>query len=180
MDCYHLNGIARQKSSADLDFTVKEGNFNGGTLQALSGGMKTNTKIIGLMTGIASLAALPLMARPAIAIQIGVPAPPPPTVIVQAPVPAVAVTVGVPDTYVWDGTEYVGMVGDQYYYLGPGNVWIVCNPVRLARFHAWVKIHPDWRVHATVNMKYRLDAQGHAHPRTDAATPDKKDHNHGH
>ena len=133
------------------------------------------------MTGIASLAALPSMARPLLTIQVGVPVPPPPTVIVQAPPPpAVTVEIGVPDSYVWDGSEYVGMVGGQYYYLGPGNLWIVCNPVRLARFHAWVKIHPDWRVHATVNVKYRLDARGHEHPRPDAAAPDKGGRDNGH
>jgi hypothetical protein len=28
------------------------------------------------------------------------------------------VTVGMPDSYAWDGVEYVGVVGDQYMYLG--------------------------------------------------------------
>ncbi|HUB87292.1 MAG TPA: hypothetical protein VMB22_05325 [Verrucomicrobiae bacterium] len=119
--------------------------------------MKRNTKIIAVVAGIASLAALTLVAGPVVIIR--APLPPPP-VVISPPV----VTIGVPDDYVWDGYEYVGVVGDQYYYLGPGNVWIVCNPVRLARFQDWVKIHPDWRTHATVNVRFRLDAKGHEHP----------------
>src|SRR5579863_3586152 len=39
---------------------------------------------------------------------------PPPPVVEVAPVM-------IPDSYMWDGYEYVGLVGDQYYYLGPGN-----------------------------------------------------------
>lgn len=94
-------------------------------------------------------------------------------VAVYAPAPAVAVDVGVPDDYVWDGYEYVGVIGAQYYYLGPGNVWIVCDPVRVARFHDYVGIHPDWRVHATVNINYRNDSHGHYQPRHNR--PEKKD-----
>jgi hypothetical protein len=145
-------------------FTVKEGNFNGGTLQALSEGMK-NTKIIVIAMGIAGLAALPLMARPFITIQVGPPPPPPPPpVVVNIPPPAVTVTVGVPDYYVWDGYEYVGVVGSQYYYLGLGHVWLPIDPVRLARWNHWEKGHANWRVHATSNVRYRTDAQGHNHP----------------
>jgi hypothetical protein len=33
-------------------------------------------------------------------------------------VPQAVVTVGMPDSYAWDGVEYVGVVGDQYMYLG--------------------------------------------------------------
>jgi len=88
--------------------------------------------------------------------------PPPPTIVISPP--AVTVTVGVPDTYVWDGTEYVGMIGDQYYYLGPGNAWIVCDPVHLDRFHGYMRVHPDWRAHATANVHYRNDAHGHYQP----------------
>ena len=51
----------------------------------------------------------------------------------------------VPDSYAWDGYEYVGLVGDQYYYLGPGNVWLFCEPFRLERFHGWERGHADWR-----------------------------------
>jgi hypothetical protein len=94
-------------------------------------------------------------------------------VVVQAP-PAVTVApappvepVMVPEDYVWDGYEYVGLVGNQYYYLGPGNIWLVCEPFRLARFRGWQKGHPDWRAHAVRNMQFRRDASGHEHPRRD-------------
>ncbi len=126
------------------------------------------------MMGITSLAALPLMARPVgFGVQVQFVAPPPPVVTVQVPAPAVTVQIGVPDTYVWDGSEYVGVVGDQYYYLGPNNVWIACDPVRVAHFHDWEHAHRDWRTHATANVKYRLDAKGHDHPWHD-------DHGHDH
>jgi len=67
-----------------------------------------------------------------------------PPVVDVAP-PVAEVTVGVPDAYVWDGVEYVGFVGGQYMYLGPGGAWLVCGPVRLERFHGWERGHPDWR-----------------------------------
>lgn len=90
-----------------------------------------------------------------------------PAPVVVAPAPAVEVTVGVPDDYVWDGYEYVGVVGDQYYYLGPGNVWLVADPFRLDRFHGWERGHADWRAHAIRNDRYRADRSGHVHPRND-------------
>jgi hypothetical protein len=83
--------------------------------------------------------------------------------VVVAP-PPVEVAI-VPDDYYWDGYEYVGIVGDQYYYLGPGNVWLVCDPIRLGHFHAWIGVHPDWRGHAMRNDRYRNDSHGHFHPR---------------
>lgn len=111
------------------------------------------------------------MAGPAVSVGVGVgvPAPPPPVIVAPAPVvvapaPAVTVEVGVPDFYVWDGVEFVGVVGSTYYYLGPGDVWIACDGPRLARFHEWERTHADWRAHATVNVKYRNDAHGHAEP----------------
>ncbi len=64
--------------------------------------------------------------------------------------PTVEVGVGVavvPETYVWDGFEYVGVVGGGYVYLGPGGVWLACEPWRLERFHGWERGHPDWRGH---------------------------------
>jgi hypothetical protein len=142
---------------------VKEGGFNDGTLQAPIAGMKTTNKII-IGMGIAGFAALPAMGGVGVRIQVGVPLPPPPAIVVQTPPPAVTVEVGVPDYYVWDGYEYVGVVGGQYFYLGPGNVWIACDPVRLARFHGWERSHVNWRVHATANVRYRTDAHGHDHP----------------
>jgi hypothetical protein len=91
-------------------------------------------------------------------------------VVTVAPVvvtgPSVAVEpVMVPESYTWDGVEYVGLVGDQYYYLGPGNVWLVAGPDRLAFFHGWERGHPDWRNHATRNDRFRRDARGHEQPR---------------
>jgi hypothetical protein len=88
-----------------------------------------------------------------------------PTVEV-APV-VVAEPVMVPETYTWDGFEYVGLVGDQYYYLGRGDVWLVAGPDRLERFHGWERGHPDWRGHATRNDRFRKDAHGRAQPRRD-------------
>jgi len=81
---------------------------------------------------------------------------------------APAVVVGpvmVPEAYTWDGVEFVGLVGDQYFYLGPGNVWLAAGPDRLARFHGWERGHADWRSHATRNDRYRKDSQGHVQPR---------------
>jgi len=85
---------------------------------------------------------------------------PPPVVVAPAPEPVM-----IPDDYVWDGYEYVGLVGDQYYYLGPGNVWLICDPVRLDHFHVWIGVHPDWHSHAIRNDHYRTDRHGHYHPR---------------
>ncbi|HUA37720.1 MAG TPA: hypothetical protein VMA35_04885 [Candidatus Sulfopaludibacter sp.] len=87
-------------------------------------------------------------------------------VAVEAPPPpAVTVEVVAPDYYVWDGFEYVGVVGGRYYYLGPRNVWIACEPFRLARFQDWERFHPDWRNHAIRNERYRNDNHGHDHDR---------------
>lgn len=74
------------------------------------------------------------------------------TIVVTAPA---VVASPVPDYYVWDGDEYVGVVGDQYYYLGPGDVWIVMDPPRMHRFEGWERGHGDWRAHATRNTRYR-------------------------
>jgi hypothetical protein len=92
------------------------------------------------------------------------PPPPPPVQVAPIPAPGVTVTVGVPDSYVWDGYEYVGVIGNQYYYLGPGNVWMVMPKDRYVRFHTWQGNHQDWRTHAIRNDLYRRDAQGHDHP----------------
>jgi len=132
--------------------------------------MKTK---IAIAIGVTTLFTLPIMARPSVIVRVGIGAPPPPAVIVQAPAPAVivqtppspvTVEVGVPDYYVWDGVEFVGVIGTDYYYLGSGNVWLICDPDRLARFHDWERGHADWRTHATVNMNFRMDANGHNHP----------------
>lgn len=86
-------------------------------------------------------------------------------VAVAAPEPVVEAPVMVPDYYVWDGFEYVGLVGNQYYYLGPGRVWVVCEPFRLERFHGWERYHADWRTHAIHNEHFRNDRNGHYQPR---------------
>ena len=70
---------------------------------------------------------------------------------VQLP-PIVEVTPGltpmveayVPNSYVWDGYEYVGLCGGQYMYYNAG-AWLVCDPVMLGRFHGWERYHPMWR-----------------------------------
>ena len=77
----------------------------------------------------------------------------PPTVYV-APPPVVEAPVMIPDDYVWDGYEYVGLVGGQYFYLGPGNFWLACEPFRLQRFHGWEGGHADWRAHAVRNERF--------------------------
>jgi hypothetical protein len=91
----------------------------------------------------------------------------PQPMVVVAPPPVEVAPVMVPDNYVWDGYEYVGLVGDQYYYLGPGNVWLFCEPFRLDRFHGWERGHADWRDHAIRNDRYRTDRNGHVQPRHD-------------
>jgi hypothetical protein len=165
-----------KKGVAASAFRPKIANFPSGTFQAHRLAMKTTTKKIALTcaTGILSLAALTTIAGPPVIV---VTPPPPPIVVAPPPVappavvvspapitPGVAVTVGVPESYTWDGTEYVGVIGDQYYYLGPNHGWLPLGADRLARFHTWERDHHDWRDHATVNEKYRLDAQGHEHP----------------
>jgi hypothetical protein len=94
---------------------------------------------------------------------------PAPVVVAPAPPPE---PVYVPDSYVWDGYEYVGLVGDDYFYLGPGNFWIRCEPFRLERFHGWERYHHDWRVHAIRNDRYRSDRYGHYQARR--AVPERR------
>jgi hypothetical protein len=124
--------------------------------------MKTK-RLILVVLGISTLAAVPSMAG--VGIQINVPAPvvavPAPVVTVQTPG---VVVEAVPDSYVWDGVEFVGVVGSDYFYLGPGDVWLTLDAPRLARFHDWEHGHPDWRTHAVHNDKYRHDAHGHEAP----------------
>jgi len=132
-----------------------------------------NIKIIALATGLASLAGAALISGCVVS--------PYGDVAVAAPAPAVTVAVGVPDDYVWDGYEYVGVIGGQYYYLGPGNVWIVCDPVRVARFHDYIGVHPDWHAHVIINERYRRDAGGHEHPWHENHSQDRNQgHGHNH
>src|SRR5260221_77658 len=94
---------------------------NGGIPQAPIEPMKT-IKIIAVSIGITTLATVSAVSGPSVIIQVGVPPPPP---VVVAPAPGITVEVGVPDYYAWDGYEFVGVVGSQYCYLSPGNVWLV-------------------------------------------------------
>jgi hypothetical protein len=100
----------------------------------------------------------------------------PPAVVVEAPVM-------VPDTYVWDGYENVGIIDGRYYYLGPGNVWLASETWRVDRYHGWERDHADWRDHAIRNVRYRRDARGHEQPRRDArgrSPADRRDDNNRH
>jgi hypothetical protein len=99
-----------------------------------------------------------------------------PAPVVVAPAPPPPEVVMVPDSYAWDGYEYVGFVGDQYCYLGPGNVWLVCEPFRLERFHGWERGHPDWREHAIRNDRFRTDRHGHVQPRRGEPERRRDDH----
>lgn len=78
-----------------------------------------------------------------------------PAATVVIPPPVVMTTTPVPETYVWDGAEYIGMVNGQYYYLGPGSVWIPMDSPRMNRFHAWQHSNPNWQAHVTRNTRYR-------------------------
>ena len=100
---------------------------------------------------------------------------PAPVYVAPAPEPVVVEADVVPDDYVWDGYEYVGFVGGAYFYLGPGNVWLSCEPYRLERFHGWERSHADWREHAYHNDRYRNDAHGRYHPARQGGSG-----NHGH
>jgi len=65
------------------------------------------------------------------------------------------VNMQVPSSYVWDGRQFVGAVGNQFYYLGPGNVWIPMDRGRMSNFRAWERANPHWRAWATPNVRYR-------------------------
>jgi hypothetical protein len=138
--------------------------------------MKTNYKYVLALAAMGFALASPCLAGVGViiggpSIVVSPPAvvvsPPPPPVVVAPPAVVVA-----PDNYVWDGTEYVGVVGDQYYYLGPGNVWVAMDPPRMHRFNVWIGAHPDWRSHMTANVHYRGNI-GHPQP-----MHDHPDHDH--
>lgn len=128
--------------------------------------MKT-TNLIVLAFGLSSLVTMRSMGE--IGVQINVPIP-----VVTIPAPGVTVQ-GVPDSYVWDGTEYVGVVGSQYYYLGPDKVWLTMDGPRRARFSDWEHSHADWRNQAIRNERYRSDAHGHTVPLRDNANHNSQD-----
>lgn len=136
---------------------------------------------LALAFGVNSLAALTVWAGPPVVV---VPAPvvvaPAPVVVVQPPAPVVTVAVGVPDSYVWDGVEFVGVVGSSYFYLGAGDVWLPFDSVREVRFRDWEKAHADWRLHVIINEKYRRDAKGHEFQRQDSKDRGHENHDQGH
>jgi hypothetical protein len=123
-----------------------------------------NWNKIGLSLGISSVMTLALVLASGCVVRVR---PYGGAVVTTPPPPAVTVDVGVPDDYAWDGYEYVGLVGGVYFYLGPGNVWLRCEPWRLDRFHGWERDHPDWHAHAIRNDRYRNDSHGHYQPRHD-------------
>ena len=122
-----------------------------------------NTKVIALSTGLSVLTVAALVSGCVVRPYGGI--------AVEAPAPVVSVDV-YPDDYVWDGYEYIGVVGGVYYYLGPNHVWIRCEPFRVARFHDWERVHPDWHAHATHNVNYRGGNGQHENH------GDQRDHDH--
>ncbi len=77
------------------------------------------------------------------------PPPPPPAII--------SVGVITPEAYVWNGYEYIGWYGDRYVYLSPTG-WLICDEVRLRRFHEWRSRNPRYREKAT---RYRGRGNDH-------------------
>ena len=63
----------------------------------------------------------------------------------------------IPESYIWDGNEYVGWVGDRYVYYN-GNRWYACGPEQMARFHEYGRSHPDWR---SRSYRYERDRGPH-------------------
>lgn len=110
--------------------------------------MKPNTKFVISLAAIAFAVSLTNFCTAEVVIPSrGLPAR---TLQVVPPVTAV------PNSYVWDGRNYVGMVGHQYFYLGPGNVWTIMDtPATLSYFQGWERAHPNWQAHATPNVRYR-------------------------
>jgi hypothetical protein len=144
-------------------------------------------KHIKFVIGLSTFTALAVLAAPPIVVVsppvITVPAPVvvAPAPVITTPVPAATVVSTVPDAYTWDGTEYVGVIGTQYYYLGPDQVWLPLDTVRWARFNDWQRVHTDWRTHAIRNELYRRDAHGHTFPLNDGHADDvNHDNSHDH
>jgi len=80
------------------------------------------------------------------------------------PPPGVAVVGFAPDYCFWDGYEYVGWYGGGYYYWGPRQVWVVCDPVRLQRINVWVAAHPESRVAAAPTVQHPMTVDRRSHP----------------
>ena len=111
----------------------------------------------------------PLSAPPQVAYEPPQPVYPPPATMYAPPLM-------VPETYFWDGFEYVGIVGSQCLYLGVGNVWMICDPFRAERFYGWQRNHPDWKYHGVHNDRYRTAYNYHGSTRYyGQGKPKKKD-----
>jgi len=72
----------------------------------------------------------------------------PAVVISSAPVAVVQTTTVVPEAYIQTDIGWIGWYGDTYVYLGPGNVWVVCDEFRLRQFHRWESYHHGYRERA--------------------------------
>lgn len=121
--------------------------------------MKTNFKPIILLGAMGIAFAI---AQPCVAATPRPMAPPP----VTAPAPP-------PGSYVWDGHEFVGTSQGLYYYLGHDNVWHLMDPTRFHRFEVWQNHHPDWRAHATRNLRYHdMSNENHPAPMRESTGPE--------
>lgn len=101
---------------------------------------------------------LPIIATAGIALALANPCIAQPATVASARPPAIPrnspQALAVPQTYVWDGFEFVGRVGSQYYYIGPNNTWMVLDGVRLRRFQRWQKADPNWQQRQIRNTRY--------------------------
>lgn len=48
-----------------------------------------------------------------------------------------------PANAVWDGSDYVGQINGQNYYLGPNNTWMPLDSARQQRFAEWQQNNPN-------------------------------------
>jgi hypothetical protein len=60
----------------------------------------------------------------------------------------------VPQTYVWDGFEFVGRVGSKYYYLGPHKTWVLMDAARRQRYQQWQRANPNWQQRQIRNTQF--------------------------
>jgi hypothetical protein len=60
----------------------------------------------------------------------------------------------VPQTYVWDGFEFVGRVGGKYYYLAPNNTWVLMDAARRQRYQQWQRANPNWQQRQIRNTQF--------------------------
>ena len=130
--------------------------------------MKTKYMTAIAAMGLTLAAGLPCIAGPTVA-----EVTPRPVLITTAPVAEV------PTVYVWDGSEYVGQVGANYYYLGPNKTWVKFDKPRQDRFDDWQKKNPGWRSHQIQNTRYRAHDMGQSHPaKVPNPPPQENPHSH--